>query len=57
MDLHDIMPRFPVFKWWSWWSMWQDVKAISGHEGYHLMQCSRSRNGKVRFRLVLIDKK
>lgn len=52
MDVHESLPKYPVFKWWAWWSMWQDVDVFHYAGGCHLLQCSRSRNGKAKFRVA-----
>lgn len=54
MDVHESLPKCPVFRRFAWWSMWQDVTMFTFAGACYLLQCSRNRNGKAKFRSVAL---
>lgn len=53
MQIHDSLPKHPVFRyWWNWYSDWDDVGTFDFAYRKYLIQISRSRNGKAKFRMT-----
>lgn len=53
MIKHSKLPQFPTFAfWWQWWSDWDDICGFDYAETGFILQGSRSRTGKLRFRVA-----
>lgn len=53
MIKHELLPQIPTFTyWWQWNSDWDDVAIFDFDNTKNLIQCRRSRCGRVKFRVV-----
>lgn len=53
MVKHESLSQYPTFTYkWQWWSNWDDVGVFEFAYKKYLVQSSRSRIGKARFRVV-----